>query len=314
MDHREVEAVEESMASLSLREATGQPYGSADSSGIGDSPSSASGGGELGLGPADFSVVSSSSSSSKAALSPPSRDGGVDATCTPSSTGSPSPRKATTSLALLMERNRCSIVQQAGQRRYGPPEDWPGDGPPPKGSEVFVGKIPRDCFEDELVPALEQAGTVYEMRLMMEFAGMNRGYAFVVYSSPSEAKECVRTLNGFEIRRGKMLGVCMSVDNCRLFVGGIPKKASREDMKIEMVKISEGVVDVILYPSAADKSKNRGFAFVQYETHRAAAMARRKLMNSRVQIWGQAIAVDWAEPECEVDEEIMAQVCVCVCV
>lgn len=33
-----------------------------------------------------------------------------------------------------------------------------------------------------------------------------------------------------------------------------------------------------MYPSAMDKSKNRGFAFVEYESHKAAAMARRKLI------------------------------------
>lgn len=38
------------------------------------------------------------------------------------------------------------------------------------------------------------------------------------------------------------------------------------------------MVDVIVYPSAMDKSKNRGFAFVEYESHKAAAMARRKLI------------------------------------
>lgn len=50
------------------------------------------------------------------------------------------------------------------------------------------------------------------------------------------------------------------------------------------------------------------FAFVEYDSHRAAAMARRKLMNGRVYLWGHQLAVDWAEPELEVDEEIMAQV------
>lgn len=77
---------------------------------------------------------------------------------------------------------------------------------------------------------------------------------------------------------------------------------------MEMRKVTEGVMDVIVYPSASDKTKNRGFAFVEYESHRSAAMARRKLMNGRVDLWGHNIAVDWAEPELEVDEEIMAQV------
>ena len=57
-----------------------------------------------------------------------------------------------------------------------------------------------------------------------------------------------------------------------------------------------------------DKTKNRGFAFVEYSSHRDAAMARRKLMTGKIQLWGHQIAVDWAEPEQEVDEEIMDQV------
>lgn len=79
-------------------------------------------------------------------------------------------------------------------------------------------------------------------------------------------------------RNGRLLGVCASVDNCRLFVGGIPKTKKKEEILAEMKKVTDGVVDVIVYPSAADKSKNRGFAFVEYESHRAAAMARRKLL------------------------------------
>lgn len=79
-------------------------------------------------------------------------------------------------------------------------------------------------------------------------------------------------------RNGRLLGVCASVDNCRLFVGGIPKTKKREEILAEMKKVTDGVVDVIVYPSAADKTKNRGFAFVEYESHRAAAMARRKLL------------------------------------
>lgn len=128
-------------------------------------------------------------------------------------------------IARLMERTGYSIVQQNGQRRYGPPPDWDGQAPS-RGCEVFVGKIPRDCFEDELVPVFDKMGKIYELRLMMDYTGQNRGYAFVVYAEISSAKESVRQLNNYEIRKGRTLGVCMSVDNCRLFVGGIPKKVS----------------------------------------------------------------------------------------
>ncbi|KAE8589982.1 hypothetical protein XENTR_v10017887 [Xenopus tropicalis] len=211
-------------------------------------------------------------------------------------------------LRALIQRTGYSLTQENGQRRYGgPPPGW--DGPPPeRGCEIFIGKLPRDLFEDELIPLCEKTGKVYEMRMMMDFNGNNRGYAFVTFTNRQDARDAIKQLNNYEIRNGRLLGVCASVDNCRLFVGGIPKTKRREEILVEMRKVTDGVLDVIVYPSAADKSKNRGFAFVEYESHRAAAMARRKLLPGRIQLWGHPIAVDWAEPEVEVDEDTMSSV------
>ncbi|XP_072095825.1 APOBEC1 complementation factor isoform X3 [Mobula birostris] len=212
------------------------------------------------------------------------------------------------SLRTLIQRTGYSLVQENGQRKYGgPPPGWEGPAPE-RGCEIFIGKLPRDLYEDELVPVLEKIGKVYELRMMMDFNGNNRGYAFVLFTNRQEAKDAIKQLNNYEIRNGRLLGVCASVDNCRLFVGGIPKTKQRDEILAEMKKVTEGVVDVIVYPSAADKSKNRGFAFVEYDSHRAAAMARRKLLPGRIQLWGHPIAVDWAEPEVEVDEETMSSV------
>ncbi|XP_032916507.1 probable RNA-binding protein 46 [Catharus ustulatus] len=211
-------------------------------------------------------------------------------------------------LLALMEKTGYSMVQQNGQRKFGgPPPGWEGP-PPPRGCEVFVGKIPRDMYEDELVPVFERAGKIYELRLMMEFSGENRGYAFVMYTTKEEAQLAIKILNNYEIRPGKFIGVCVSLDNCRLFIGAIPKDKKKEEILNEMKKVTEGVVDVIVYPNATDKTKNRGFAFVEYESHRAAAMARRRLIPGTFQPWGHTIQVDWADPEKVVDEETMQRV------
>ncbi|XP_040217996.1 APOBEC1 complementation factor isoform X1 [Rana temporaria] len=211
-------------------------------------------------------------------------------------------------LRALIQRTGYNLTQENGQRRYGgPPPGW--DGPPPeRGCEIFVGKLPRDLFEDELIPLCEKIGRIFEMRMMMDFNGNNRGYAFVTFTNRQDARNAIKQLNNYEIRNGRLLGVCASVDNCRLFVGGIPKTKKREEILVEMRKVTDGVIDVIVYPSAADKAKNRGFAFVEYDSHRAAAMARRKLLPGRIQLWGHPIAVDWAEPEVEVDEDTMSSV------
>lgn len=141
-----------------------------------------------------------------------------------------------------------------------------------------MGKIPRNIYEDELVPLFERAGKIYELRLMMEFSGENRGFAFVMYTTKEDAQLAIKILNNYEIRPGRFIGVCISLDNCRLFIGAIPREKKKEEILKEMKRITEGVVDVIVCPDATDRTKNRGFAFVEYESHRAAAMARRRLL------------------------------------
>ena len=47
------------------------------------------------------------------------------------------------------------IKQENGQRKYTNPQ-FPGK--PEKGTEIFIGKLPRDLFEDELYPVLAEYG------------------------------------------------------------------------------------------------------------------------------------------------------------
>lgn len=54
-------------------------------------------------------------------------------------------------------------------------------------------------------------------------------------------------MNNYEICKGKCIGVCSLVDNCWLFVGGIFKKVKKDEIMIEMIKVMDDVVDVIVY-------------------------------------------------------------------
>ena len=79
------------------------------------------------------------------------------------------------------------------------------------------------CFQVQFLISnviLFQLGKIYELRLMMDFSGSNRGYLFVRYSKPAEAKLAIRELNNYEIRPGKFIGVIPSVDNRKLWISG----------------------------------------------------------------------------------------------
>lgn len=48
--------------------------------------------------------------------------------------------------------------------------------------------------------------------------------------------------------------------------------------------IAAGLVEVIIYSSPDDKKKNRGFCFLEYESHKAASLAKRRLGTGRIKV------------------------------
>lgn len=45
-----------------------------------------------------------------------------------------------------------------------------------------------------------------------------------------------------------------------------------------------GLMEVIIYSSPDDKKKNRGFCFLEYESHKAASLAKRRLGTGRIKV------------------------------
>lgn len=59
--------------------------------------------------------------------------------------------------------------------------------------KVFCGKIPKDMYEDELIPLFEKCGKIWDLRLMMDpMSGSNRGYAFITFTNREAAQQAVR--------------------------------------------------------------------------------------------------------------------------
>jgi len=211
----------------------------------------------------------------------------------------------------LLDRTNYPLDITTGQRRYGgpPPKDVYDGEQPGNGCQVFIGKIPRNVYEDELVPMLEKAGTIWDFRLMMDpLSGQNRGYGFASFTTKEAAQECVKQMDNHEIRPKKYLGVCVSQSNCRLFVGSIPKSKTKDEIFEEFQNLTEGLTDVIIYLQTEDKNKNRGFCFLEYSDHKSASQARRRLSSPKVKAFNNTISVDWADPIEEPSDEIMSKV------
>ena len=67
---------------------------------------------------------------------------------------------------------------------------------PGVGCECFVGKLPRDLFEDELIPVFEQQGKIWYLRLMIDpSTGFSKGYCFVTYCDKESAALAAKNVN-----------------------------------------------------------------------------------------------------------------------
>ena len=95
-------------------------------------------------------------------------------------------------IKVLLERTGYALDVTTGQRKHGgPPPDSVCPGVQPgTGTEVFVGKMPRDLYEDELVPLSEKAGPIWALRLMTDpLSGQSRGSAFITFCRKEAAEE-----------------------------------------------------------------------------------------------------------------------------
>jgi len=74
-------------------------------------------------------------------------------------------------------------------------------------SRLFVGNLSYQTMENDLQEYFSQAGMVSSVNLMMDkFTGKSRGFAFVEFSSPTDANKAVEMFHNKEFQ-GRALTV-----------------------------------------------------------------------------------------------------------
>ncbi|XP_078177663.1 uncharacterized protein LOC144572118 isoform X2 [Carex rostrata] len=152
-----------------------------------------------------------------------------------------------------------------------------------RGSEVFLGGLPRTVTESTIHQMFSAYGEIVEIRLMKD-------------------------QNGISKVQGRKIGVDISLDKCSLYFGNLKKdwSSAEFDQLIRQAFREVVSVELAMAPfaevSGRRKTLNRGFAFVRFTTHGAAARAHR--IGSKPDFMlGVDLhpVVDWAEPEPEFD-------------
>ena len=103
------------------------------------------------------------------------------------------------------------------------------------------------CLQDELVPLFLSAGRLYQVRMMVEFSGANRGYCYLKYSNPTEAEAARVRLDSQQVRPGVWLACNKSVDNKKIsvkIVPHLPPGFSDQQILQEIREFIQGVLNV----------------------------------------------------------------------
>uniref|UniRef100_A0A668SFN8 RRM domain-containing protein n=2 Tax=Oreochromis aureus TaxID=47969 RepID=A0A668SFN8_OREAU len=186
------------------------------------------------------------------------------------------------------------LTQVNGQRKYGgPPEVWEGPTPGPR-CEVFISQIPRDTYEDILIPLFSSIGPLWEFRLMMNFSGQNRGFAYAKYGSAAIAVEAIRQLHGHMVEPGYRISVRRSTEKRHLCIGGLPASTRQEGILQVLRMLVEGVERVSLKAGPGIEGVS---ATVAFSSHHAASMAKKVLVEAFKKQFAMCVSVKWQPTE-----------------
>uniref|UniRef100_A0A8C2X0V8 DND microRNA-mediated repression inhibitor 1 n=1 Tax=Cyclopterus lumpus TaxID=8103 RepID=A0A8C2X0V8_CYCLU len=193
-------------------------------------------------------------------------------------------------LETWLKSTNTKLTQINGQRKYGgPPEVWYGPTPGAR-CEVFISQIPRDTYEDLLIPLFSSVGPLWEFRLMMNFSGQNRGFAYGKYDSPAAANEAIRLLHGHMLEPDFRLSVRRSTEKRHLCIGDLPAITRQEDLLKVLRVMADGVERVSLKAGPGIEGVS---AIVAFSSHHAASMAKKVLVEAFKKQFALNISIKW---------------------
>ncbi|PRQ47437.1 putative nucleotide-binding alpha-beta plait domain-containing protein [Rosa chinensis] len=180
-----------------------------------------------------------------------------------------------------------------------------------KEREVFLDGLDPDVEEEDVRRVFERIGGIVEVRLQKNpSTNKNKGYAYVEFKDKEHVRRALSEMKNPAIR-GKRCGTAPSEDNTTLFIGNICNTWTKEAIKQKLKDYEvEGIENINLVPDIRREGLSRGFAFVEFSCHGDAMLAYKRLQQSDV-IFGhpeRTAKVAFAEPICEPDPEVMAQV------
>ncbi|XP_030765276.1 RNA-binding protein 47-like [Sitophilus oryzae] len=137
----------------------------------------------------------------------------------------------------------------------------------------------------------------------------NRGFAYVTYMNSTLARKAMKELSSKVFLGTTVLSMELSIDNCRIFIGGLPVHKTKKEIWHQLIELYNvtNIVNVIVYKNYFNSSYNRGFVFLEFGTHEEASHFRAKFQD-KLALFGRQVFVDWSIPVQEYDANVLENV------
>ncbi|XP_050315773.1 dead end protein homolog 1-like [Anthonomus grandis grandis] len=164
---------------------------------------------------------------------------------------------------------------------------------PKRGSEVILLNIPRNITMRKIYDFMVYCGTIYEIRILLEFSGFNKGVCYVKFLNEHNATMAALVLDRCEIQPGVKLYIRKSFDNNRLKISNIPKDIPVSQISMDIFTGGgRGLADLKV---EGDPAESNYQIVLEYDTHKDALLARRLIKNTLEHL-SLRICIDWIEP------------------
>ncbi|GAA5954057.1 hypothetical protein JCM8115_003295 [Rhodotorula mucilaginosa] len=120
----------------------------------------------------------------------------------------------------LRRREKKRWQQECMSKPYAPQDDEEICGDPYK--TLFVGRLPREVTEKDLLREFELYGPIDRLRLVVDpETGLSRGYAFIVYERERDMKAAYKDADGLKMKGKRLL---IDVERGRTVKGWKPRR------------------------------------------------------------------------------------------
>jgi RNA-binding protein Musashi len=148
-------------------------------------------------------------------------------------------------------------------------------------NKLFVGGLSLTTTEDALVNCFSRFGELQEVQIISEHGGKSRGFGFVTFKDPANARAALESKDlliddrqlecKFAIAKDPSLTRPEEGDAKKIFVSGLSSEVSQEEFKHVFSQFGP-VLNAILM-SDHQTGKPRGFGFITFENEESVAKA-----------------------------------------